>query len=139
MGNPLVTATKGVILNVNFQEGYFCTGLFPNTNQCSKLRVHPAPCVHDFNAGCTTLKVVHLVCAQFPLIVRVYLSLCALYFNSGCTHFPPSALGGCTHLNLNFEHFTLYGPPPYAPVDITRHIMLSLSSKGLHIPDYIKK
>ena len=23
------------------------------TPQCSKVRVHPAPCVHDFNTGCT--------------------------------------------------------------------------------------
>ena len=33
--------------------------------QCSKLRVHPAPCVHDFNAGCTILKEVHPACARF--------------------------------------------------------------------------
>ena len=26
-------------------------------NQCLKLRVYPAPCVHGFNAGCTILKV----------------------------------------------------------------------------------
>ena len=72
--------------------------------QCSKLRVHPAPCVHGFNAGCTILKAVHPACAPFSLIISVYLSLCALYLNSGCRHFPPTAPGRCTHLNINFEH-----------------------------------
>ena len=72
--------------------------------QCLKLRVHPAPCVHDFNARCTILKAVHPACAPFSQIFTVYFSLCALGFKSGCPHFPPSAPGGCTNLNLNFEH-----------------------------------
>ena len=72
--------------------------------QCSKLRVHPAPGAHNFDTGCTILKAVHPACAPHCLIFIVYLSLCALELNSGCTHFPPSAPGGCTNLNLNFEH-----------------------------------
>ena len=59
--------------------------------QCSKLRVHPAPCVHDFNAGCTILKAVHPLCAPFSLIISVQISLCALHLNYWCIHFPPSA------------------------------------------------
>ena len=34
--------------------------------QCSKSRVHSAPCVHDFNARCTILKSVQLVSASQP-------------------------------------------------------------------------
>ena len=29
-----------------------CTNFQSNTIQCSKLRVHPAPCVHNLAAGC---------------------------------------------------------------------------------------
>ena len=45
------------------------------------------------------IKAGHPACAPFPLIVRVYLSLCALDLYSGRTH---STF--CTNLNLNFEH-----------------------------------
>ena len=68
--------------------------------QCSKLRMHPAPCGHGFNAGCMILKVVHPACAPFTHIFSVYLLLCFYDLNSGRTHFPPSAPGGCKH----FEH-----------------------------------
>ena len=33
--------------------------------QCPKLRVHPAPGMHIFTAGCTIFRSVHLVCAHF--------------------------------------------------------------------------
>ena len=33
--------------------------------QCLKLRVHPAPSVHIFTAGCTIFGGVHPVCAHF--------------------------------------------------------------------------
>ena len=69
-----------------------------------------APCVHGFNAGCTILKAVHPACAPFSQILGVYLGLCAFNLTSGCTLFLPSAPGGCTNLNLNFEHCT--GLPP---------------------------
>ena len=39
--------------------------------QCLKLRVHPAPCVHGFPVGCTIFKVVHPACALFSLISSV--------------------------------------------------------------------
>ena len=86
----------------------FFFACFQNVLQCSKLRVHPAPCVHDFNAGCMIFKAVHPVCAPFSLLFSVYLSLCAHDLHSGCTHFPTSAPGKCTHLNLNFEHCIVF-------------------------------
>ena len=64
-----------------------------------------APSVHDFDAGCTILKAVHPACVPHCLIFSVYFSLCAFELNSWCTHFAPSAPGGCTNLNLNFEHW----------------------------------
>ena len=77
----------------------------PICTQCSKLRVHPATCVHDFNVGCTNLKAVHSACSPFSRIISVHISFCAIDLNYGCTHFPSSAPGGCTNLNLNFEHW----------------------------------
>ena len=61
--------------------------------------------MHEFNAGCMIFKAVHPVCAPFSLLFSVYLSLCAHDSHSGCTQYPTSAPGKCTHLNLNFEHW----------------------------------
>ena len=51
-----------------------------------------------------------MTCAPFSQILSVYLSLCAFNYNSGCTHFLPSATGRCTSLNLDFGHcyYTVY-------------------------------
>ena len=103
-----------MVLMFPFQHPFYwysgnCIGGFllnpPNIQQCSKLRVHPAPCVHDFNAGCTISKAMHPACPPFQ-VLSVYLSLCAFDLNSGRTHILPSAPRGCTHLNRNFEHCT---------------------------------
>ena len=73
------------------------------------------------NKGCTLHPVCMIVMpgARFKILCTrrvhhfpkylVFILKCALDFNSGCTHFPPSAHGGCTKLNLNFEHCFL-GP-----------------------------
>ena len=46
------------------------------TSKCSKLRVHPAPGVHDFATGCTILKAVHPVCApSFGNILYIQVKL----------------------------------------------------------------
>ena len=57
---------------------------FINT-QCPKLRVHPAPGVHIFTAGCTIFEGVHLVCARFfSHFVLLYIGRVHGPF-SGCT------------------------------------------------------
>ena len=55
--------------------------------QCPKLRVHPAPGVHIFTAGCTILGGMHPVCARFLS------HLLLLYI--GRVH---GAISGCTVL-----------------------------------------
>ena len=57
------------------------------TLQCPKLRVHPAPGVHIFTAGCTIFGGVHPVCACFLS------NLSFLYI--GRVH---GAISGCTVL-----------------------------------------
>ena len=42
--------------------------------QCSKLRAHPAPCVHILAAGCTDFETCALgVCTIFPSFNRAYI------------------------------------------------------------------
>ena len=59
--------------------------------------------MHDFDAGYMVLKAVHPACAQFSLIFSVYLSYLHFIQIPGA-HIFPSAPGGLTNLNLNFEH-----------------------------------
>ena len=55
--------------------------------QCPKLRVHPAPGVHIFSAGCTIFGGVHPACARFLRYVLI------LYI--GRVH---GSISGCTVL-----------------------------------------
>ena len=56
---------KGPIkaIGAAYKRVQFMNGLI-STLQCPKLRVHPAPGVHIFTAGCTIFGGVHPVCAR---------------------------------------------------------------------------
>ena len=56
-------------------------------NQCSKLRVRPAPGVHVLATGCMILRYVHPVGAPFFETLDIAITTCARVYRAGCMIF----------------------------------------------------
>ena len=52
---------------------FFIMGYFEWVLYLTVFEIKTAPCVHDFNAGCTILTAVHQACTLFSLIFSVYI------------------------------------------------------------------
>ena len=78
-------------------------------SHCSKLRVHPAPCVHNLADGCTYFSTCAPgVCMSFSDIVTPLYKEEHMDKLPGAQFLVPiDAPGVCTILNLNFEHCLL--------------------------------